>query len=297
MKQLILVVLATAVCVTPVHAQEETPDAAPESYFYGESPAGGTEPGFTPLKVFVFRPAADHPAPSRSALVVFHGGGWSVGSAEWSFGTARRFAEKGGVGVAVQYRLSDQKTVTPVEAMADACDAIRWVRRNAGRLDISPDRIVAYGWSAGAHLAVSAAIFPNTSPLFKESCVPNALVLKSPAVDVTNDSWFCKLLGDSLNAVDYSPVEHVHEELPPTLILQGRTDTVAPLKGVERFHEEMLSFQNRSELHVYDGIGHLFTPAGEPDNRAPNPDPEVQADAWVKFDAFLESLGFLANGS
>jgi acetyl esterase len=50
--------------------------------------------------------------------------------------------------VAAEYRLSDQKTITPLDAMADARDIVRWMRRNAAGLGILPDRIAVYGVSA-----------------------------------------------------------------------------------------------------------------------------------------------------
>ena len=96
--------------------------------------------------------------------------------------------------------------MTPVDAMDDACKAIQWVRANVGPLDIFADRIVAYGWSAGAHLAVSTAIFSDMSPEDEIdwqndlSCVPDALILKSPALDLVDDKWFNRLLGDANNA-------------------------------------------------------------------------------------------------
>jgi hypothetical protein len=48
---------------------------------------------------------------------------------------------------------------------------------------------------------------------------------------------------------------------------------------------------NVCELHVYEGFGHLFTPAGTPDNGTPKPDPATAADAVARADRFLVSLG------
>lgn len=292
MRNTIIITVLGIFLAAPLFAQDGTSTSNLESYCYGKPLNKGEDSGFTLLKAIVFRPPEDHPAPSGSAVVVFHGGGWSMGSEEWAFGIARRFAEQGMVGIAVNYRLSDQKSISPVDAMADAREAVRWVRKNAGLLDISPDRIIAYGWSAGAHLAAASAIFTNLPPQAEISCIPDALVLKSPALDLLNDKWFRTLLGDSLKAADYSPLEHVRAGLPPTLILQGRTDSVTPLSGIQEYHDRMVAAENRCELVVYDGVGHLFTPEGEPDDGYPNPDPEVQAAAWQKVFEFLGSLGF-----
>src|SRR5262249_57091148 len=92
-----------------------------------------------------------------------------------------------GWGIGREYRLSEEKSVTPLEAMEDARAAVAWVRTNAERLGIDRDRIAAYGWSAGGQLAAMAATGSKTG-------APNALVLVCPAVDVENDSWFKRIL-------------------------------------------------------------------------------------------------------
>jgi len=125
------------------------------------------------------------------------------------------------------------------------------------------------------------------------SAAPNALILVSPAVSVASDTWFQRLLGDRGHARDFSPDEHVRQGLPPTLILQGSSDTVTPLAGVRRFCERLRAAKNACELHVYDGFGHLFTPAGIADDGVPQPDPATASDALARADRFLSSLGLM----
>jgi acetyl esterase/lipase len=227
----------------------------------------------------------------RPAIVLFHGGGWAIGEPAWAFPRAKHFAERGMVAVAAQYRLSDQKEVTPHEAMADARAVIRWVRVHADSLHIDPNRVVAYGWSAGAHLAASAAIFGVDEDSI--SARPDALILVSPAVSLAADGWAQRLLKSRGIARDISPDEHVRKGLPPTLILQGDVDTVTPMAGAKRFCDRMRAAGNVCELHVYEGFGHLFTPAGTPDDGMPQPDQATSADALKRADRFLASLGFL----
>ena len=247
------------------------------------------------LRAYVFSPAEPSVAP-RSAVVIFHGGGWHIGAPDWGFATARHYAQQGMVAVSAQYRLSDQAETTPLEAMADARDVIRWVRENADSLCVDTARIAAYGWSAGGHLAACAAIFDDDASPSSLSCSPNALVLKSPALSVADDRWFQRLLGERVDARDASPDEHVRAGLPPTLILQGDVDTVTPMAGAVRFCERMLAAGNLCELQVYEGYGHLFTPAGIPDDGMPQSDPEIEAQAVVRADEFLASLGFIDEG-
>jgi len=245
------------------------------------------------LKAHVFRPRQAQREKPLPAIVLFHGGGWTIGEPAWTFGRAEHFAARGMVAVSAQYRLSNQRTITPLEAMADARAVIRWMRANSASLGIDPNRIAAYGSSAGGHLAASAAIFDDSTSHETISAAPNALILISPAVRLENDRWPQRLLGSRANVSTISPASHVRKGLPPTIILQGNVDTVTPLAGVQLFCDRMRAAGNRCDLHVYRGVGHLFTPAGIRDDGMPQPDPKVQAEALRKADEFLVSLGFI----
>ena len=270
-------------------AAAQCPSAAGEPGVYVFASPGGTD-----LKAYVFMPKGQELGEKRPGIVIFHGGGWSEGEPSWAFGRARHFAERGLVAVAAQYRLSDGKTITPLGAMADARAVIRWMRTQSATLGVDPSRIAADGWSAGAHLAASAAIFDDPpAEANRPSAAPNALVLVSPAVALESDGWAQRLLGAKTNVSDVSPDLHVSRGLPPTIILQGSTDSVAPLSGVKRFCDRMIAAGNTCELHVYQGFGHLFTPAGIPDSGQPRPDPATRADALAKAERFLKFLGYI----
>jgi acetyl esterase len=87
--------------------------------------------GTTTLKAYIFMPGGPVNATPRAAIVLLHGGGWSTGSPEWMQDDARRYAGLGMVAIAGEYRLSDQKSLTPFDAMADVRDLVRWVRTKA----------------------------------------------------------------------------------------------------------------------------------------------------------------------
>ena len=55
-----------------------------------------------------------------------------------------------------------------------------------------------------------------------------------------------------------SPIHHVKEGLPPTLIMHGKSDTTVPFVTVEAFTERMKKAGNRCELKGYDGKPHGF---------------------------------------
>ncbi|MFT3763133.1 MAG: alpha/beta hydrolase [Pseudoxanthomonas sp.] len=257
-----------------------------------ETVAGGAG---QPLQLLVYAPPRATDAP-RAAIVLFHGGGWTVGEAKWIEPTARLMADVGLVAVSVEYRLADQAETTPYDSVADARAALRWVRRNAQRLGVDPQRIAAGGISAGGHIAASTAVFDE--PFGDEvSARPDALVLWSAAVAVGDDGWFARLNGGRARAAALSPDLYVRPGLPPAVMLQGAEDSVTPAAGAERFCQRMRTSGNRCELTVYPGVGHLFTrnlqQQETPDYKAI--DLEIDADADRKAIAFLQDIGFAAK--
>lgn len=248
--------------------------------------------GDVPLTARILRPAEQTDAP-RAAIVLFHGGGWNEGDASWMDGVAQRMTAAGLVAISVDYRLSDQKTVTPFDAVVDARAAMRWVRSNATRLGIDPKRVAAGGTSAGAHLAVATAIFDD--PWGNAvSARPDALVLRSAAVSIAESTWFRKLTGGTAQAASLSPDLHIRPGLPPAIVLQGAEDNVTPVAGAQRFCDRMRQSGNRCDLQLYPGVGHLFTRNLQqqeiPDYDAI--DPDIAADANARTVAFLRDIGF-----
>jgi acetyl esterase len=246
----------------------------------------------TRIGVRVFAPPPGEHKP-RSAIVLFHGGGWSEGDASWMDSIAAQYANLGMVAVSVDYRLARDGT-TPFESVADARNAIRWVRQEAARLGVDPNKVAAMGTSAGAHLAASAAIFdePWGSDI---SAVPNALVLRSPAISVATSTWFQKLSGGASQAAALSPALHVRAGLPPMILLQGEQDNVTPASDARQFCQRMQERGNTCELRVYPEVGHLFTrnlaSQEVPDYEAI--DRSVSRDASEAGMAFLREHGFI----
>lgn len=216
----------------------------------------------------------------RGAVVLLHGGGWVAGDATWMYPRARRFAERGMLTVSVEYRLGNPRLAT-----ADARSTIRWLRDNAATLHIDPDRIAAYGVSAGGQIAVSTAQSEDGRAR------PNAIVLVSPALDLERDGWFARLAGEEA-ARELSPLSNVRAGLPPTLMLQGDVDTETPLPGAQRFCAAMSSNGDLCVLKIYQGFGHLFTPAGINDRETPQPDEAISAQAATLAEGFLVNLGY-----
>ena len=280
----IFLFLVCLLMINPLVEGQEYGD--PEQFPYDED---------NQLKIYCVRPLDYDPSKQYPAIVIFHGGGWSIGEASWGFGSAEHFASKGMVAFSAQYRLqTDETDFTPYESVLDAQSAIRWVRKNASKFSIDDSRIAAYGWSAGAHLAACAAVFDNLdAPDEDVSSAPNLLALKSPAVSLMIYEHFQSRLGDKIDVADLSPAEHVSESTPASIIVIGKSDTVTPLEGAKLYHRNMLTYDNDSELHVYPDVGHLFTPSSEPDDGWPNPDKDVSESAQRAIDYFLERHGYI----
>ena len=251
--------------------------------------------GAAELKAHVFLPDDTPKSASRPAIVLLHGGGWNAGSPEWMYDDAKHYARMGMVAIAGEYRLSDQKTITPLEAMSDVRDLIRWVRQNSSDLRVNPNQIVVYGVSAGGHLAVSAAVFPHSEES-KVSSVPDALILLSPAVSLTGDNWPRILLGGRANVKDISPADNISKPLPPIAIFEGAEDTETPLHGVKRFCDEATQAGGTCEIHIYPNVGHILTRNLDPhaQEMGPfDPDPVAMKDTHAKEDAFLREMKYV----
>lgn len=283
MKKMFQLFLILATLYLNCFSQANTDVLTPVEYVYKSIDS-------TQLKAYVFIPEVEPVNDKYSAVLVFHGGGWAEGSAEWAFSRAHHFVRQGMISAAVQYRLSNKENITPLEAMKDAKDAVSWLRTLADELLIDTSKVAVYGWSAGGHLAVSTAIFNNDSNTI--SSVPNAILLVSPALELTNDSWVKQLLLSKAEPQDISPAHHVKPNLPPTIIVHGRNDTVTPLNGVELFTQKMIESGNVCKLFVYDEVGHMFTPSTESDRGWPNPDQKIKNEAYSEIDNFLRELGF-----
>jgi acetyl esterase/lipase len=226
---------------------------------------------------------------------LFHGGGWSDGRAEWTFGDARRFAALGMVAVAVDYRLS-KGNITPIEALDDTRAAFRWVRLHAAELGIDPNRVAGHGVSAGGQLVAAAATigFPDDK-LGKTSSKPDLLLLWSPALDVAADGWFARLLQGRAKASDLSPLEHAGASTPPTSIVNGDKDTLTPLSKAERFRDRVIRSGGVCELNVYPGVGHLLTRNLANQVTSFDPHPEFRADGKARHERFLRNRGYISE--
>jgi acetyl esterase/lipase len=247
--------------------------------------------GDTELKVWIFEPAtkATKPLP---AIVFFFGGGWVGGSPTQFEPQSRHLASRGMIAIVADYRVKTRQDAKPADCVSDAKACVRWVRANAARLGIDPQRIAVGGGSAGGHLAASTATLPGLDPSQDDksvSCIPDALVLFNPGtVMAPFPGLDLKGFGAGLDKAKFgcepteiSPLHHVKKGTPPTIIFHGKADTTVPYATVEKFTEVMKAAGSRCELIGYEGQPHGFF------NKA------KYAETLAATDAFLVSLGYL----
>jgi acetyl esterase len=245
------------------------------------------------LNAWIFQPDGKaRQGANRPAIVFFFGGGWSSGSPSQFERQCRHFAERGMIAITADYRVASRQQVKAATCVEDAKSCMRWVRRNADRLGIDPQRIAASGGSAGGHLAAATAMLPGFEAAGEDASVsaaPNALVLFNPALVLAPFPGVDMHGGVALTAARlvcepqaFSPIHHVRELLPPTLILHGRADSTVPFATADAFMVEMKKAGNRCELIGYEGQQHGFFNGARYE--------ETLAEA----DKFLTSLGYLA---
>ena len=239
------------------------------------------------LDLWVFEPEGHAPTDVRPAAVFFFGGGWRTGSPAQFERQAKALRDRGMVGIVVDYRVSSRHGTSPWHAVADAHDALRWVRSHAAELGVDPGRIAAAGGSAGGHLAAATATLAHPEGPEHAVSRPNALMLFNPAVviaDIGDSSERSQALAERFERPlkEISPYHYVAAGHPPTFIVHGEADTVVPSDDAVAYCERVVSVGGDCDLALHDGAGHGFF------NRGPYF--ESTLDEMI---AFLEGLDWL----
>jgi len=233
------------------------------------------------IRLDLYGPQGTAPAGGRPVIVAIHGGGWRGGSKLDMQGMAVRFAQRGYVIAAVDYRLSRPSYSSWPDNLSDVREAVRWLRRHAKDYGIDPDRVVALGSSAGGHLA---ALLGTTteSPVNHETYSGTKAETKvssrvQAVVDLYGPSDLEMLYRHSpLGSIPVvlmmgatpdtaprryrsaSPVSHVTSEAPPMLLIHGRQDTLVPPEQSESLAQKLQASGVAHRLLVIDGARHGF---------------------------------------
>ncbi|SFZ93593.1 Acetyl esterase/lipase [Flaviramulus basaltis] len=246
------------------------------------------EIGQIQLNMDIYYP--DHMDLSKTypAMVFFFGGGWKTGSISQFEHHAQYFSKRGLVCFLVDYRIESRQHTTPFESVKDAKSSMRYIREHAKEFHIDPDKIIASGGSAGGHLAAATALIDeyneNTDNL-SISCMPNALVLFNPVIDISPGSYgFSRIGADEYK--NFSPLHNVSKVAPPTIFFLGTEDHLVPVAAAQYFKMAMNRVNSRCDLKLYDGEKHSFFNYTFIDN---------YKQTVKETDLFLQSLGYLSK--
>ncbi len=255
-----------------------------------------SNPGDAHLKLNLARPKqSDGLSP---AVVCIHGGGWTAGSREGWNGLCAQLAERGYVAVTISYRFAPAHPFPA--AINDAKAAVRWLRANADRLKIDPERIGAVGDSAGGHLSQFLAVTPDVKTFDRDGdnldqssriqCEVNYYgpndMAKMYGVQPNVDKVVSQFVGGDLEharhgSVLASPIAWVTPQAAPTLIIHGTKDDVVPHEQALLMRDRLKAADVPVEVLSIEGAGHGF---GGDDAKRANEATLAWFDKYLKAD-------------
>lgn len=253
------------VLVTALPLAAAGPDPIP---LWPDGPPGGGSPGLSVIRIY--------PAPAEratgTAVVVCPGGGYRLHATDHEGQQVARWLNRIGVSAFVlSYRMGERH---PHPApLQDARRALRHVRANAGALGVAPDRIGIMGFSAGGHLASTAATRFDAGdtgaadPVERVSSRPDFAILGYPVISFTEPFTHAgsrsNLLGpgadDPALREALSSEKQVTPETPPTFLFHTGADDGVPVENSLAFYAALRRAGVPGELHVYQygphGVG------------------------------------------
>ncbi len=197
----------------------------------------------------------------RPALVIVHGGGWSTGDKRlnWCVQPLFDYAARGYVCISINYRLTSEGGF-PANIEDCKC-AVRWLRAHAQEYSVDPDRVGAFGSSAGAHLACMLGLASNDAglegdgPYQDQSSQVNAVCAVATPTDFSN--WGRGRFASEVMAKKCSPVAYARAGSPPILLLQGTEDKTVPMSQPELLVEALRKAGAKdAKLIKLEGAGH-----------------------------------------
>jgi acetyl esterase/lipase len=237
------------------------------------------------------------------AVIYIHGGGWSMGDKDPN--QALIYAKNGFAGIAIQYRLSGV-ALFPA-AVHDCKAAIRWVRANAEKYGIDPDRIGIMGESAGGHLVALLGtsggdkFLEGDGPYGEYSSRVQAVVDNFGPIDLMNlketpspmdptatsgpiTAWLGKPAKDVPElAKKANPITYLDAGDPPVLMMHGDKDSLVPFQQSELFYAALTKAGVKSKLVQVKNAGHGFSPDPQGATISPGADEIVSIQmAWFK---------------
>ena len=218
--------------------------------------------------------------PAAPVLLQIPGGGWMVGSKEQQARPLmRRLAASGWVCVPINYRLSPKATWP--EHLVDCKLALKWIREHIAEYGGDPGYVVVTGGSAGGHLAAMMGLTvnqPELQPGFEAvDTSVRAMVLFYGVFDFLDRYGFRGGSGAGFRRVAQryilkadpesqrelfalaSPLDQIHRDVAPALIVHGERDVLAPVEEARLFAERLRESSRSPVVYVeLPGAQHAF---------------------------------------
>ncbi len=239
------------------------------------------------LRLDVRMPAGPPPeGVRRPALLQVHGGAWIIGfKRDQARPLLKLMASHGWVTFNVDYRLSPGATWP--DHLVDVKAALAWIREHADEYHVDPGFVAVTGGSAGGHLTAMMALTQGEAEYQQgfedaDTSVQAAVPLYG-VYDFTNRqgtmdpefiSWVLeplvmkRFLADEPEAFSSaSPIDRVREDAPPTMVVHGDRDTLAPVEDARLFVERLADVSKAPVLycelhgaqHAFDTFGSIRT--------------------------------------
>ncbi|HSP35558.1 MAG TPA: alpha/beta hydrolase [Thermoanaerobaculia bacterium] len=232
------------------------------------------------------------------AILYLHSGAWITG--DRTGGPVIRQATRGYAVASIDYPLAPQ-FIWP--SQIEVCKAaVRWLRANAARFDLDPNRIGVFGTSAGGHLAailgtsgdeaslegleLGNAQFSSRVKAVVDFYGPTDLLLindqKLPCYGLDANSPLmppslligCPIQQCKDKTATSNPINYITPDDPPFLIMQGTADCLTPYQQSVMLHEALRAAGIDSTLYLVAGATHsdaIFT----------SPAYQQIVDAWL----------------
>lgn len=255
-----------------------------------------------PLHVDIARPK-ETPKELMPAVLTIHGGGWAGGTHRGylPFGLVKQ----GYVVAAVEYRLSGE---APWPAQIEDCKAaVRWLRANAAKYQVDPNRIGCMGSSAGGHLVAclgtldrpelegkggNEGVSSKVQAVVDEAGPTDFTPAARPAVgtlskDGKDHPALVKLFGgtyaEKASVWDMaSPALHAKAGDPPFLVIHGEADPLVPIAQAERMIAALEKAKVPVEVIRVKGGGHGLR-AEKPSDPPAEPTPQALEQSIISF--------------
>ena len=214
------------------------------------------------------------------AVACIHGGGFRAGTREGFNKLCMQLAEHGYVAVTVTYRLAPKYQLPA--AVHDVKAAVRWMRANADKYNIDPNRIGTTGGSAGGHLAQFLGVTSgvkqfegdggNAEHSSSVDCVVNFFgpsdFTKSYAASVDAAEVLPMFLGGNLQEqprrhIVASSLYWVTPNAAPTLCIHGTEDSYVAYEQAVWLIDRLKASAVEAQLMTTDGADHGFRGATE----------------------------------